>query len=162
MDDLLTDMRKQRVHMAIVVDEYGGTAGLVTIEDLLEEIVGEIEDEYDRVEQQIVRVSDDGGAARRARQHRRPERAVPHARSRHEDFDTVGGCVFHLLGRMPAVGDEVETTACELTVLSVDGHRVQARCAPCAVEAPTRRSGAERNGNGNGKRTARVTSQIVW
>src|SRR6185436_11117690 len=58
VDDLLTEMRKQRVHMAIVIDEYGGTAGLVTIEDLLEEIVGEIEDEYDRVEQQVLRVSD--------------------------------------------------------------------------------------------------------
>ena len=58
IDDLLAEMRKQRVHMAIVVDEYGGTAGLVTIEDLLEEIVGEIEDEYDKIDEPIVRVSD--------------------------------------------------------------------------------------------------------
>ena len=123
VDELLTEMRRRRTHIAIVVDEYGGTAGLVTIEDLLEEIVGEIEDEYDRVEQQIVQLSDseilfDGRVAIDELND------LFHTSIKGDEFDTVGGCVFHLLGRMPSVGDEAETGGLRLQVLSVDGHRV--------------------------------------
>jgi CBS domain containing-hemolysin-like protein len=124
LDDLLTDMRKQRVHMAIVVDEYGGTAGLVTIEDLLEEIVGEIEDEYDRVEQNIVRISDDEALVD-GRVSIDDLNELLETDLKNEDYDTVGGCVFHNLGRVPEVGDVVETDGVKLTVLSVEGHRVK-------------------------------------
>jgi CBS domain containing-hemolysin-like protein len=146
VDDLLTDMRKQRVHMAIVVDEYGGTAGLVTIEDLIEEIVGEIEDEYDRVEEQIVQVSGteaivDGRVAIDELNE------LFHISIKNEDFDTIGGCVFHLLGRMPAIGDEAETNGVKLHVLSVDGHRVQ-RVRVTVQEKPALDI---ENGNGNGR-----------
>jgi CBS domain containing-hemolysin-like protein len=124
VDDLLTDMRKQRVHMAIVVDEYGGTAGLVTIEDLLEEIVGEIEDEYDHNEEQIVRESETE-AILDGRVSIDELNDLFHTSIEAEDFDTVGGCVFHLLGRMPAVGDETRVNGLTLHVMSVDGHRVK-------------------------------------
>ena len=76
VDELLAELRASKVHIAIVVDEYGGTAGLVTIEDLIEEIVGEIQDEYDREEAPIERLNEIGGDPRRARQHRRADGAV--------------------------------------------------------------------------------------
>jgi CBS domain containing-hemolysin-like protein len=117
-------MRLNRVHMAIVVDEYGGTAGLVTIEDLLEEIVGEIEDEYDRSEVTVERLG--------------PNEAILDARVsiddlneifglaiEGEDFDTVGGFVYHLLGRVPIPGDEVSADGLRLRVLSVLGRRIK-------------------------------------
>lgn len=124
VDELLGEMRLSRVHMAIVVDEYGGTAGLVTIEDLLEEIVGEIEDEYDRSEVTVERVG--------------PDEAILDARVgiddlneifdlavEGEDFDTVGGFVYHLLGRVPIPGDEVRADGLSLRVLSVLGRRIK-------------------------------------
>jgi CBS domain containing-hemolysin-like protein len=157
LDDLLTDMRKQRVHMAIVVDEYGGTAGLVTIEDLLEEIVGEIEDEYDRVEHPIVRISDEE-ALLDGRVAIDELNDLFRITISDDDYDTVGGCVFHLLGRVPAVGDTVETDRVKLTVLSVDGHRVRRlraqRLAPREPEGEKGHgtNGNGHNGNGNGKR----------
>ncbi|HLF71313.1 MAG TPA: hemolysin family protein [Dehalococcoidia bacterium] len=146
VDDLLTDMRKQRTHIAIVVDEYGGTAGLVTIEDLLEEIVGEIEDEHDPAQQPIVRVSDtemivDGRITID------DLNELFHTSIDAEDFDTVGGCVVHLLGRMPAAGDEAMTDGLKLSVLSVDGHRVK-RLRVTQIEKP---SALGENGNGSGK-----------
>src|SRR5688572_1746944 len=151
LDDLLTDMRKQRVHMAIVVDEYGGTAGLVTIEDLLEEIVGEIEDEYDRVEHSIVRISDDE-ALLDGRVAIEELNDLFRVDIDDDEFDTVGGCVFHLLGRVPAVGDVVETNNVRFTVLSVDGHRVR-RVRAQRLEKPEPESeNGNGHGNGNGKR----------
>jgi len=146
LDDLLTDMRKQRVHMAIVVDEYGGTAGLVTIEDLVEEIVGEIEDEYDRVEHPIVQVSEDE-ALLDGRVSIWDVNELFGSDIEAEDFDTVGGCVFHMLGRVPAVGDVVDADGLTLTVLSVDGHRVR------RVRA-VRRVKTGDDGEANGKRKA--------
>jgi CBS domain containing-hemolysin-like protein len=146
LDDLLTDMRKQRVHMAIVVDEYGGTAGLVTIEDLVEEIVGEIEDEYDRVEHPIVQVSGDE-ALLDGRVSIWDVNELFGSDIEAEDFDTVGGCVFHMLGRVPAVGDVVDADGLTLTVLSVDGHRVR------RVRA-VRRVKTGDDGEANGKRKA--------
>jgi CBS domain containing-hemolysin-like protein len=124
LDLLLTEMQTTRTHMAIVVDEYGGTAGLVTIEDLLEEIVGEIEDEYD--------------IARPAMEVISPDEVVLDASTGtdvlrelfgyevdSEDFDTVGGFLIHQLGRLPSVGDEVTVGGLSLRVLSMSGRRVR-------------------------------------
>jgi magnesium and cobalt exporter, CNNM family len=149
LDDLLTDMRKQRVHMAIVVDEYGGTAGLVTIEDLLEEIVGEIEDEYDLVEQNVVRISDDE-ALLDGRVGIDDLNELFDTQVKNEDYDTVGGCVFHHLGRVPAVGDDVETDGVKLTVLSVDGHRVK-RLRVLRLPKPVEDEHGNGGAVGNGK-----------
>lgn len=124
LDQLLTEMRASRTHMAIVVDEYGGTAGLVTIEDLLEEIVGEIEDEYDTAAPPIERISEDevlldAGSPTETLQE------MFDCDIESEDFDTVGGLVIHELGRLPDVGDEVAVGDLQLRVLSMAGRRIK-------------------------------------
>ncbi len=124
VDELLAEMRQNKVHMAIVVDEYGGTAGIVTIEDLLEEIVGEIEDEYDRSEVTIERVSENE-AVLDARVSIDDLNEIFGVTIEGEDFDTVGGFVYRLLGKMPAVGDEVSANGLHLRVLSVLGRRLK-------------------------------------
>jgi CBS domain containing-hemolysin-like protein len=123
LDELLTEMQVKRVHMAIVVDEYGGTAGLVTIEDLIEEIVGEIEDEYDIAGPRTQVLSADlaivdGGVSTDVL----AELFEHEVES--EDFDTVGGFVMHHLGRLPGPGDVVKENGLTLEVLSVRGRRV--------------------------------------
>ncbi|MBI3750422.1 MAG: HlyC/CorC family transporter [Chloroflexi bacterium] len=126
IDDLLHELQRRKVHIAIVLDEYGGTAGLVTIEDLLEEIVGEIQDEYDVEEPMVVRLSDSEA--------RVDGRADVDALAElfdttleledEEEYDTVGGLVYHRVGGVPSPGDRVELPGLTLTVETTDGRRV--------------------------------------
>ncbi len=124
IDELLAELREHRVHMAIVVDEYGGTAGLATIEDVLEEIVGEIQDEYDREEAVIQQVTDTEAIVD-ARLGLDELNELFALSIEGEDFDTVGGFVYHELGRMPAPGDEVSANGFTMRVLSVLGRRIK-------------------------------------
>ena len=124
LDQLLTEMRGARTHMAIVVDEYGGTAGLATIEDLLEEIVGEIEDEYD-VAQPAMEVISDDEVVLDASAPTDVLRELFDQDVDSEEFDTVGGYLIDQLGRLPAVGDEIEAGALRLRVLSMSGRRLR-------------------------------------
>ena len=124
VDELLTELREHKVHMAIVVDEYGGTAGLVTIEDVLEEIVGEIQDEYDREEATIQRVTETEAVVD-ARVTLGDLNEVFDLEMESEDVDTVGGFVYHQLGRMPAPGDEVRADGLTMRVLTVAGRRIK-------------------------------------
>lgn len=124
VDELLTELRQNRVHMAIVVDEYGGTAGLVTIEDVLEEIVGEIQDEYDREEVTIERVTE-SEAIIDARVSLDEVNELFSLEIEGDDYDTLGGFVYQQLGRMPAAGDEVAAGGLTLRVLSVLGRRIK-------------------------------------
>jgi CBS domain containing-hemolysin-like protein len=124
IDELLAELREHKVHMALVVDEYGGTAGLVTIEDVLEEIVGEIQDEYDREEVTIERLTDTE-AILDARVSLDALNELFALDIEGEDFDTLGGFVYHQLGRMPAPGDEVRADGLTLRVLSVLGRRIK-------------------------------------
>lgn len=122
--DLLREMQQQRVHMAIVVDEYGGTAGLVTIEDLIEEIVGEIVDEYDQEEPLVEPLGED----RIRVSARLPIDEVNELLGvdlPHEEWDTVGGLVFGLVGRVPSVGETVAYDSVEFTTERVTGRRIQ-------------------------------------
>lgn len=124
LDDLLAEMQTTHTHIAIVVDEYGGTAGLVTIEDLLEEIVGEIEDEYDVARPTFEIVSEDevvldAGVSTNILND------LFRVKVDSEDFDTVGGLVIHELGRLPSVGDEATVDGLKLRVLSMSGRRLR-------------------------------------
>jgi CBS domain containing-hemolysin-like protein len=122
--ELLREMQEQRVHMAIVVDEYGGTAGLVTIEDLLEEIVGEIVDEYD-VEEPLVEPIDDHSIRVDAKMPIDEVNELLSVELPHEEWDTVGGLVFGLTGRVPVAGERVRHDSVEFVTERVAGRRVQ-------------------------------------
>ena len=128
VDDLLHEFQRRKVHIAIVLDEYGGTAGLVTIEDLLEEIVGEIQDEYDTEEPMVVRLSDDearvDGRASVDELSELFENGVNLELEDEEEYDTVGGLIYHRIGGIPSPGDRVEVDGLTLTVESTDGRRV--------------------------------------
>ena len=126
IDDLLHEFQRRKVHIAIVLDEYGGTAGLLTIEDLLEEIVGEIQDEYDTEEPMVVRISDDEARLDgRADIDDLAELFDTDLGLEDEDeYDTVGGLIYHRIGGVPSPGDVVEVGGLQLTVESTDGRRV--------------------------------------
>ncbi len=130
LNALLKEFRASHNHMAIVVDEYGGVAGLLTIEDVLEEIVGEIEDEHDDEEAEFIRPDGDRNG--------KPSFAV-RALTRVEDFneyfecalldeeyDTIGGLVMHELGRLPRRGEKVDFGGFEFSVTRADERRIDA------------------------------------
>ena len=126
LDELFEEMQAHRIHMALAVDEYGGTAGLVTIEDLLEEIVGEIQDEYDSEEPQLKKLA--------------PEIYIFNSRydidevsqligvnlsAGRENIDTLGGFIYSQLGRVPEEGESMHFDDWSFTVLSVDSRRIE-------------------------------------
>jgi CBS domain containing-hemolysin-like protein len=126
IDDLLHEFQRRKVHIAIVLDEYGGTAGLVTIEDLLEEIVGEIQDEYDE-EEPLIELLDDDHARVDGRAAVEDLLDIWDIRVPLEDedeYDTVGGLVYHRIGGVPKPGDEIRVDGLRLTVETTDGRRV--------------------------------------
>ena len=125
VDELLQDLQQSRVHVAIVVDEYGGTAGLVTIEDILEEIVGEIRDEYDVHEEQLIERVDESVSVVDARVSIRDVNEELDLHLDPDEFDTLGGLVYHELGGVPSEGDAVRVNGCQVTVLSTEGRRIK-------------------------------------
>jgi CBS domain containing-hemolysin-like protein len=122
VDDLLREMQAQHVHVAIVIDEYGGTAGLVTIEDILEEIVGEIADEYDR-ELPPVEWLPDGTARVSARLSVEEFEELFGVTIDAEDVETVGGLLAHQLGKVPIAGSVATVAGLRLTAESLAGRR---------------------------------------
>jgi len=125
--ELLREMQRNKFTMAIVVDEYGGTAGLVTMEDLLEEIVGEIRDEHDEGEEEPVRILDDHEAIVDAGVNIEDLNAKLGTHLPHEEFETIGGYTVGLFGRLPSEGEEVETMVhVKLKVERMRGRRIMA------------------------------------
>ena len=123
VDELLDEFRRSNSQLAIVQDEYGGTAGLVTLEDLLEEIVGEIQDEYDEVQPSII-PQEDGSSIIDARLNIEDVNEALSITIPDDDFDTVGGFVFGLFGRMPQQGDEITYEDLDFQIAEADGRRV--------------------------------------
>jgi len=121
--DLLKEMKTAKTHMVVVVDEYGGTAGLATLEDLLEEIVGEISDEYDK-EEPNVEMLDDNTLRVTARFGIEQLNELLGAELPHADWDSVGGLISGLLGRVPAEGDTVVHDGIEFEVDKMKGRRI--------------------------------------
>ena len=128
VEEVLADFKRLKEHLAIVLDEYGGTAGLVTMEDLLEEIVGEILDEKDESPDIAERESADlvliPGATNIADLNERFGLSVPD-----DDYSTIGGFVFGVLGRLPVVNDRVTAGGCVFTVREMDGRRIETLAA---------------------------------
>ena len=122
VDELLREMQTELGHIAVVVDEYGGTAGLVTLEDIVEEVVGEITDEYDR-EAPPVEPLEDGSVRITARLPVEDLEELYDVRLPHEDVDTVGGLMASLLGRVPIPGATVTTAGLVLVAESAAGRR---------------------------------------
>jgi hemolysin (HlyC) family protein len=141
--DLLIKMQRSHIHMAVVIDEYGGTDGLVTIEDLIEEIVGEIEDEHDVEETALITPRADGGFDVNARMPIEDlERVLGRSLAlpeREEDIDTLGGLVFSLVGRVPQRGELIaHPGGFEFEVLDADPRRVKkVRIHRASAEPPT-------------------------
>ena len=133
VEDVLADMKRQKVHLAIVLDEFGGTAGLVTMEDLLEEIVGQIYDEYDRPPAAGAAPGGGGSLAAGAEP---AARVIPGAAEIREvnelyglhlddaDYTTIGGLLFGVLGRLPKIGDQVKLPGAMFEILEMDARRV--------------------------------------
>ncbi|WP_029149593.1 hemolysin family protein [Microbacterium indicum] len=135
LDQMLAELRSRGYQMALVVDEYGGTAGVVTLEDLVEEIVGEVSDEHDRRRAGVVRHRDSVTFPGQLRPDELRERAavtVPES----DDYDTVGGYIMSELERVPDVGDTVRVDDGTLEILRMDGRRVdRVRFVPDPVPA---------------------------
>lgn len=125
LDDLLEELQQKSLQIAIVVDEYGGTEGLVTMEDLLEEIVGEIEDEFSRTEEPEVVHLPNGSALVDAGVTTEDFEKLFDARLDNSDVDTVGGYIYRTLGRIPQAGDAVFTDHLRIEVVSILGRRLR-------------------------------------
>jgi magnesium and cobalt transporter len=123
VSELLKEMQRRQMQMAIVVDEYGGTAGLVTVEDLLEEIVGEIRDEYD-VESETVTDEGEGVFVFSGKVNVDEVRDRLDVEIEREGFETVGGFLLSQLGRMPYVGETVGVGELSFEVLEVERRRI--------------------------------------
>jgi putative hemolysin len=121
--DMLREMQRDKFHMAIVVDEYGGTAGLVTLEDIIEELVGEIVDEFD-VEDPLVEPLAGGGVRVDARTALDEVNELLHAGLPEGDWDTIGGLLYHQLGHVPVEGESVVVDGWLLTAQRIQGRRI--------------------------------------
>jgi len=138
VDELLEELQKRRVHVAIVVDEYGGMAGLVTIEDILEEIVGEIQDEYD-TEEPMFQQEAGGDYIFDARANLDDVSQLLEVQLPSEDYDTLGGFLYTQFGHVPNAGEQLRFNGLIIEVLTVSGRRigkVRVRRAPPTPQEP--------------------------
>ncbi len=124
LDQALAEFRRQRTGLAIVIDEFGGTAGLVTLEDVIEQLVGEVRDEFEPGEVQRIREEAPGTFVIEGLVALDDLRDTLALRLEDESYDTVGGLVFGRLGRVAKLGDTVDVEGYRFTVTAIDGRRV--------------------------------------
>lgn len=142
LNGLLKEFRDTHNHMAVVVDEYGGTAGIVTIEDILEQIVGDIEDEHDTDEEEDIRDMGDGTYAVRALTPIEDFNEHFDTEFSDDEFDTVGGLIMQRFGHLPGRNEHTDLGEWRFTVLNADNRRIrllQARPVPAEVESESPR-----------------------
>ena len=126
IDELLEQFQKSKVHVAIVLDEYGGVAGLVTIEDILEEIVGEIEDEFDTGAGELIKQRKDNSAEVSARARvSEVNEALGVNLPEDADYDTIGGLIFAKLAKIPRAGESLTVDNVFMTILEADQRRIK-------------------------------------
>lgn len=124
LEQLLQEFKRKRIHLAIVIDEYGGTSGLITIEDLLEHIVGDIQDEYD-LEETLLTINSDGSITADGRLPVEELEEHFEMEIERDNFDSVGGLAFHLTGKIPTIGDTIEGAGLCMKVIDADLRRVK-------------------------------------
>lgn len=124
LEQLLQEFKRKRVHLAIVIDEYGGTSGLITIEDLLEQIVGDIQDEYD-CEEVLFTANSDGSITADARMPVEDLEEYFAVQIERDKFDSIGGLIFHLTGKIPTTGDIIEGIGLQLTIIDADERKIK-------------------------------------
>lgn len=124
VSDLLKEMQSKRLHLAVIVDEFGGTSGIVTIEDILEEIVGEIQDEFDSEEAAVTELPDKSGYILLAGMQLDDVNDALNTQITSEQSDTLGGFIFDQLGEVPKVGAKVQYDGFMFEVLSVNDRRI--------------------------------------
>jgi magnesium and cobalt transporter len=122
--DLLQEFRSRKLHLAVILDEYGGTAGLVTIEDVLEQIVGDIEDEHDAPREEDIAEQDDGSYLINGRAHLDDIAEELGVKIECEEVDTLGGYLSHLAGRVPEVGEEFRAGGAAFVVKEADAKQI--------------------------------------
>lgn len=125
ISQILIKMNKEQIHTALVIDEYGGTAGLLTMEDIIEEIMGDISDEHDEKSEDIHRIDEDTYEFDGMMDLESVEEILDIKFDDECDQVTIGGYVFGLLGRLPVVGDKIEDKYCEFEVATMDGARIK-------------------------------------
>ena len=125
VDELMAEMQSQRVHMALVVDEYGGLAGLVTLEDIVEEIIGEIQDEFDRAEDLPYQEIGQGEFQFQGRVGLEDFNEIMGSVLPSNEAETLGGFIFNRIGHVPIAGESVQVNNLMLTVTQVSGRRIR-------------------------------------
>ena len=123
IDELLREMRRRKVHIAVVVDEYGGVSGIVCLEDIIEEIIGDIQDEFDHETEEIVRL-DEGVWLCGARSSLKDIAEETGLELPAEDFDTLGGFVFDLFGKIPVKYEKTVYNGTGFIIQEMDGHKI--------------------------------------